>query len=48
MGHDTGIELDSLLAVARTMPQIVGHEVPAQVSKAGPTWQLHPAPSQAA
>lgn len=48
MGYDTGIDLERLLAVARTMPRIVDHEVPAQVSKAGPTWQLHAAPAQPA
>jgi len=42
MGHDTGVDLDRLLNVARGLPTIVGHEVPAQVSKAGPLWQLAP------
>ena len=28
MGFDTGIDLARLLAVARRMPEIVGHEVP--------------------
>jgi hydroxymethylglutaryl-CoA lyase len=46
MGHETGIDLDKLLSVARTMQGIVGHEVPAQVTKAGPIWQLHPNPCQ--
>ena len=41
MGYDTGIDLERLLAVARKLPDIVGHDVPAQVSKAGPLWQLH-------
>lgn len=48
MGHDTGIDLERLLRVARELPQVVGHEVPSQVSKAGPLWQLHAAPSQPA
>ncbi|RZL92612.1 MAG: hydroxymethylglutaryl-CoA lyase [Variovorax sp.] len=48
MGHETGVDLDRLLAVARTLPGIVGHEVPSQVSKAGPIWQRHPPPAQAA
>lgn len=48
MGHDTGMDLDRLLSVARNLPDVVGHDVPAQVSKAGPTWQLHPAPCQPA
>ena len=35
MGYDTGIDLDRLLAVARRLPQVVGHGVPGQVAKAG-------------
>ena len=45
MGFDTGMDLDKLLAVAREMPHIVGHEVPGQVAKAGRISDLHPAPS---
>ena len=48
MGYDTGIDLDRLLAVARQMPQIVGHDVPGQVAKAGRITDLHPAPSYVA
>ena len=44
MGYNTGIDLPKLLAVARQLPEIVGHEVPGQVAKAGPTEALHPAP----
>ncbi|CDS53548.1 Hydroxymethylglutaryl-CoA lyase [Polaromonas sp. CG9_12] len=44
MGYDTGINLPQLLAVARLMPQIVGHDVPGQVAKAGRITDLHPAP----
>lgn len=44
MGHDTGIDLTKLLAVARQLPQIVGHDVPGQVAKAGRITELHPAP----
>ncbi|RYF19085.1 MAG: hydroxymethylglutaryl-CoA lyase [Comamonadaceae bacterium] len=44
MGYDTGIDMARLLQVARMLPAIVGHEVPGQVAKAGPTSQLHPAP----
>jgi hydroxymethylglutaryl-CoA lyase len=36
MGHDTGIDLERLLAVARELPGVVGHDVPGQVVKAGP------------
>ena len=41
MGYDTGIDVEGLLAVARKLPDVVGHDVPAQVSKAGPLWHLH-------
>jgi hydroxymethylglutaryl-CoA lyase len=44
MGYDTGIDVPRLLQVARALPGIVGHEVPGQVAKAGPTTQLHPPP----
>jgi hydroxymethylglutaryl-CoA lyase len=35
MGVDTGVDLDALLAVAATLPDLVGHSVPGQVLKAG-------------
>ena len=44
MGYDTGMDLSRLLALARRMPQIVGHDVPGQVAKAGRISELHPAP----
>src|SRR5262249_38156175 len=44
MGYDTGIDFARLLQVARALPEIVGHDVPGQVVKAGPTSQLHPVP----
>jgi hydroxymethylglutaryl-CoA lyase len=44
MGYDTGMDLPRLLAIARQMPDIVGHEVPGQVAKAGRITDLHPAP----
>ena len=45
MGFDTGIDLPRLLAVARRLPGIVGHEVPGQLAKAGLVTDLHPAPN---
>ena len=44
MGLDTGIDLDRLLPLARALPQLVGHEVPGQVAKAGRSTDLHPVP----
>ena len=43
MGYDTGMALARLLQVAREMPAMVGHDVPGQVVKAGPSMTLHPA-----
>lgn len=34
-GYDTGVNLDALIACARSLPALVGHEVPGQVVKAG-------------
>lgn len=44
MGYDTRIDLAKLLAVARRIPAIVGHETPGQVMKAGQTMELHAPP----
>lgn len=45
-GVDTGVDLDRLLAIARDLPGIVGHEVPGQVMRAGKTTDLHRSPIQ--
>jgi hydroxymethylglutaryl-CoA lyase len=47
MGYSTGIDLPKLLAVARLLPEIVGHPVPGQVAKAGCIQDLHPVPEAA-
>lgn len=44
MGYQTGIDLPRLLNSARLLPQIVAHEVPGQVAKAGRIMDLHPVP----
>ena len=44
MGYDTRIDLAKLLAVARRIPVVVGHETPGQVMKAGQTLELHEPP----
>ena len=44
MGYDTGIDLTRLLALARQLPEVVGHEVPGQLAKAGRASDLHAAP----
>jgi hydroxymethylglutaryl-CoA lyase len=44
MGYDTGINIDVLLAIAKGLHQIIGHDVPGQVAKAGRIHDLHPEP----
>ena len=44
MGYDTRVDLAKLLAVARRIPAIVGHDTPGQVMKAGQTLELHEPP----
>ena len=41
LGYVTGIDFARLLACARSLPGIVGHEVPGQVVKAGRIQDLH-------
>ena len=47
MGVPTGVDLDALLAVARDLPGLLGHEVAGQIIKAGKTTDLHPRPTAA-
>ena len=47
MGYDTGVDLDRLLAASRRLREIVGHELPGQVVKAGRASDLHPVPAGA-
>jgi hydroxymethylglutaryl-CoA lyase len=44
MGYETGVNLDELLAIAHTLPTMVGHDVPGQVVKAGPSSRRYAAP----
>jgi hydroxymethylglutaryl-CoA lyase len=44
MGYDTRVDLAKLIAAARRVPGIVGHDVPGQVMKAGVTMHLHELP----
>jgi hydroxymethylglutaryl-CoA lyase len=44
MGFETGVDLDRLLDAARRLPALVGHDVPGQVTKAGPSSRRFPAP----
>jgi len=44
MGYDTRVDLAKLLAVARRIPVVVGHDTPGQVMKSGQTLELHDPP----
>jgi hydroxymethylglutaryl-CoA lyase len=43
IGCDSGVDLDALLACAARLPQLVGHDVPGQIGKAG-KWDRRHAP----
>jgi hydroxymethylglutaryl-CoA lyase len=47
MGYDTGVDIDRLLEASRRLREIVGHELPGQVVKAGKSSELHPVPTDA-
>lgn len=44
MGYDTGVALEPLLEIACLLPEIVGHDVPGQVMKAGLYTRRYPVP----
>lgn len=44
VGISTGIDLPLLLKLSRTLPDLLGHEMPGQVAKAGLNSDLHPTP----
>ncbi|MBD8621830.1 hydroxymethylglutaryl-CoA lyase [Pseudomonas sp. CFBP 13727] len=44
MGIPNGIDLPRLLDLSRTLPALLGHEMPGQVAKAGRNADLHPLP----
>ena len=45
MGHRLEVDLPRLLAAARTLPSMVGHDLPGQVLHAGRSQDLNPAPA---
>ena len=47
MGYDTGVDLDRMLDASRRLREIIGHELPGQVVKAGKSSKLYPAPTDA-
>lgn len=46
MGVATGVDLDALLGVSATLPELVGHEIPGQVVKAGKADRRYPMPQR--
>jgi len=44
MGITTGVDLQQLLTLSRTLPTLLGHDLPGQVVKAGRNCDLHPLP----
>ena len=45
MGYDTGIDTLALMAAARRLPALIGHDTPSQIAKAGRRLDLHPVPA---
>ena len=46
MGLSTGVDLNLLMSLSRRLPELIGHETPGQVAKAGRSCDLHPAPAR--
>jgi hydroxymethylglutaryl-CoA lyase len=44
IGIPTGIDLPKLIALSRTLPALLGHDVPGQLMKAGRNCDVHPVP----
>jgi hydroxymethylglutaryl-CoA lyase len=44
MGMATGLNLEGLIQLSRTLPPLLGHDVPGQVAKAGRVCDLHARP----
>ncbi|MEA2117853.1 hydroxymethylglutaryl-CoA lyase [Halovibrio sp. HP20-50] len=47
MGVNTGVNLPALLEASVTLPDLIGHDTPGQVCKAGSADRRHPLPAQA-
>ena len=45
MDYDTGVDLAKLIAAARRLPALIGHDIPSQIVKAGRRIDLHPVPA---
>ncbi len=45
LGYDTGVDLTLLIATAKRLPSLLGHDIPSQLIRAGRRLDLHPAPA---
>ena len=45
MGMATGLDLPGLITLSKTLPALIGHDLPGQIVKAGRTLDLHPTPA---
>ncbi|MGS0943072.1 MULTISPECIES: hydroxymethylglutaryl-CoA lyase [Pseudomonas] len=45
MGIPTGLDLAFLITLSRTLPSLLGHDLPGQIAKAGRNCDLHPLPA---
>lgn len=46
MGYDCGCDLQALIAAARSLPALIGHDIPSQIAKAGRRLDLHVPPAE--
>ena len=44
MSYDTGVDVEKLVAAAKRLPALIGHDIPSQIVKAGRRLDLHPRP----
>ena len=44
MGYDTGVDLAQIVAAARSLPALIGHDTASQIAKAGARLDLHQPP----
>jgi len=45
MGYDTGVDLGGLIDASRSLPALIGHDIPSQIVKAGRRLDLHRPPA---
>jgi len=45
MGYDCGVDLERLVAAAKRLPPLIGHDIPSPIVKAGRRLDLHPRPA---